>query len=371
MFADVELPDHEYAKVYVDVHGWDNAYTMIMEKLKEFPNKKKVAFMCGGDGFIREFDKLSGIINRIVSNTDILKEHIVLVIGSMCVQNTIDVFNECVATRNWDKDLPIIIENAWEVATRYHMNEDYNIIFDSTPRIKDKFMLFFNGEARPDRGFMLANLLKHDLVGRAFVSAYHTVDYYLNDIWLTLDHSDAKEKTGLTNDLIEQFIIHRDKFPIELNRTGHLTTNSNSFHTKNDNTYFNNSYFSLVHETIFYKDSYNGFGHIPTLFLTEKTYKVISAKHPFIVAQRPGILAALRNEGYKTFSPFIDETYDTIEDDVSRLHAIKDEILRLSTYSDDQWIKFQHDVKSIVDHNFDLLMSRNTHRYRRIVNDGD
>jgi hypothetical protein len=100
------------------------------------------------------------------------------------------------------------------------------------------------------------------------------------------------------------------------------------------------------------------------LFLTEKTYKVIAAKHPFIVAQRPRVLEVLRAEGYKTFHPYIDESYDLIENDVERLHAIKNEVLRLSTYSDEQWLEFQHNVKPIVDHNFELLKARSKITYR-------
>ena len=90
----------------------------------------------------------------------------------------------------------------------------------------------------------------------------------------------------------------------------------------------------------------------------EKTYKVISAKHPFILMHRPYVLRELRNSGYQTFHPYIDEMYDTIEDDELRLEYIINEIERLYKFTDDEWIKFQTDVQSILLHNFNLLSSR-------------
>jgi hypothetical protein len=188
------------------------------------------------------------------------------------------------------------------------------------------------------------------------------VDIYKN-LWLT-NGGDPHVVSGLTQDLIDILFENAQMFPIELSRANYYTDISNSFHPKDDHHFFNDSYFSLVHETIYYNNSFYSSGHIPTLFLTEKTYKVIAAKHPFIIAQRPSILNALRKEGYKTFHPFIDESYDLLEDDVERLHYIRNEVLRLSKYSDDDWLLFQQNVKSIVDYNFNLLQTRTSKIYK-------
>ena len=44
-----------------------------------------------------------------------------------------------------------------------------------------------------------------------------------------------------------------------------------------------------------------------------------------------GILEKIRSFGFKTFSPWIDESYDTIANNYQRLEAIKQEIDRIST----------------------------------------
>ena len=56
--------------------------------------------------------------------------------------------------------------------------------------------------------------------------------------------------------------------------------------------------------------------------LTEKTFKAIALEMPFILVAPAGSLAYLREYGFETFSPYIDETYDTIKDDIGRIEAV-------------------------------------------------
>jgi hypothetical protein len=56
--------------------------------------------------------------------------------------------------------------------------------------------------------------------------------------------------------------------------------------------------------------------------LTEKALRPIACGHPFILASTPGILQYLKQYGFKTFSLYIDESYDHVQDPVQRLEAI-------------------------------------------------
>lgn len=58
------------------------------------------------------------------------------------------------------------------------------------------------------------------------------------------------------------------------------------------------------------------------LHLTEKVFRPIACKKPFILAATQGSLAYIRSYGFKTFGDFIDERYDDIADPVERLKAI-------------------------------------------------
>ena len=81
-------------------------------------------------------------------------------------------------------------------------------------------------------------------------------------------------------------------------------------------------------------------------------------KHPFILVGAWKSLWHLKKQGYKTFSPFIDESYDEIEDDFERLFAITREVVRLSKFTDAHRILWQHSIKSIVEHNYQTLISK-------------
>jgi 16S rRNA G966 N2-methylase RsmD len=66
---------------------------------------------------------------------------------------------------------------------------------------------------------------------------------------------------------------------------------------------------------------------------------------------RPYCLRVLREQGYKTFSPYIDESYDTIENDDLRFEAIVKEIKRLNNFTGGDWEVWQTGIKEIVEFN--------------------
>jgi hypothetical protein len=66
----------------------------------------------------------------------------------------------------------------------------------------------------------------------------------------------------------------------------------------------------------------------------------------------------LQDRGFKTFSPWIDESYDTIEDDDARISAIMTEVERLCEFTDEQWIEWQNGIKDIVEHNFKFMFEQ-------------
>jgi hypothetical protein len=86
-----------------------------------------------------------------------------------------------------------------------------------------------------------------------------------------------------------------------------------------DSVDFNNSGISVVLETVF--DS--------RIHLTEKTLRPLACGHPFMLAAGAGSLELLKYYGFKTFSPYINESYDSIKDDDLRLQAIVSEMKRI------------------------------------------
>ena len=143
---------------------------------------------------------------------------------------------------------------------------------------------------------------------------------------------------------------------------------------------FRSAYFGIITETKYFHDrntTVEG-AIVPdtedTFFLdcitfTEKTYKFISGKIPFILVGMPKSLRVLNDSGYKTFHPYINETYDNIEDDELRLVAIADEIERLCGLSDDEWLEIQRELIPRLEHNYQLLLNQGKTLLQMVIND--
>lgn len=106
-------------------------------------------------------------------------------------------------------------------------------------------------------------------------------------------------------------------------------------------------------------------------FLSEKTFKPIACYHPFIIAGNKDSLFRLRELGYKTFSPFIDESYDRLST-WPRMTAITKELSRINSMSTSDKLEWFRNIKPILDYNYNVLKSRsskNSSTYLKIIED--
>jgi hypothetical protein len=118
-----------------------------------------------------------------------------------------------------------------------------------------------------------------------------------------------------------------------------------------------NTYLSLVTESIFFQDDLN----FPTGFLSEKIWKPIGHCQPFIFAGPSKSLRYIREKyNFKTFHPFIDESYDDENDDMIRIKMIEIEVEKFSKKSKLEKKQFLNDVKDICTHNQNLFLSLGT-----------
>tara|TARA_B110000483_G_scaffold221334_1_gene277206 strand:- start:2129 stop:3157 length:1029 start_codon:yes stop_codon:yes gene_type:complete len=121
--------------------------------------------------------------------------------------------------------------------------------------------------------------------------------------------------------------------------------------------YYQNSLVNIIQETYFYS---------PEIHLTEKTFKPIAFKQPFIMIGAKGSLRHLKDLGFKTFSDFWDESYDSQEDS-KRMITIFKLINEISNWSQDQKIQLTKDVKSILDYNcnhFDTMKHQELEHFK-------
>lgn len=116
------------------------------------------------------------------------------------------------------------------------------------------------------------------------------------------------------------------------------------------------AYINLVTETKFFEPD--------SIFLTEKIFKPIVGMQPFIVVGSCNILKTLRDDGYQTFHPFINEEYDNIENNEERMKAIFREINRISELKKTDLARLIKKLATRCIHNYKHWKHLKTSHYR-------
>lgn len=110
---------------------------------------------------------------------------------------------------------------------------------------------------------------------------------------------------------------------------------------------YNRSYLCVVAET---EASADGF------FISEKISKPLILAQPFVVFGGTGFLKHLRNLGFQTFSPWIDESYDDIENNLQRVDAIVNAVKQFADLTTDQQLEILDKIKPATEHNRRLVL---------------
>ena len=95
-------------------------------------------------------------------------------------------------------------------------------------------------------------------------------------------------------------------------------------------------------------------------FLTEKIFRNIHYRKPFILVGQQDTLAEFRKLGYKTYNELFDESYDLEKDNDDRLTKVFSQIKRLIDEPDDFWQKNKDKLDAIHKHNLDNYENRLT-----------
>jgi len=86
-----------------------------------------------------------------------------------------------------------------------------------------------------------------------------------------------------------------------------------------------------------------------SLFLTEKTYKPLAFKHPFMLMSGVGALAYLKSQGFETFDNIFDESYDTTDVFQDKLNIILNNVINF------KGAPFDQETIRRTEHNYNLF----------------
>jgi len=218
--------------------------------------------------------------------------------------------------------------------------------------VRQKHYLTYNGYMSDHRVKLLAFLLEKDLLDKGLSSFFYYDEEQLPqeyiDEYFVIHPDIIKDKTMISK--IQKIIpysfdlIGKGSYLEEFNADSNGINITSQFST----------YFNIVTENRWNETRFENGIPIPKRqpsFFTEKVCKPLLTFQPFIVIGLWGSLKTLKRMGFKTFSPFIDESYDEVIDFDERFSMIEKEIKRLCDMSLEEIHKWYWEMEDILLHN--------------------
>lgn len=297
---------------------------------------------------VREALPVKSLIDFLDSNI-VPFEKIIILVCSEQSKRLID--DETI--KRYGKKLKVINVNYFEY---FYASKNVDNCKNFLSYKKDKkFNMLIRNTDHSYKILFYAGLIRNNLINDEADISFFDYNYYTKQkltkefIFELIDYFDATDNDLLpyareNYDHIKQFIpkkILTDDGPICDSQHGPYAT-------------FARSLFSVTIETQYCIDYH----------LTEKTFKPIAVKVPFIMFCGAGALRDLKNMGYKTFHPYINEAYDNETDDLKRLYMILDEINRLASMSFDDLKLHLAPLEPILEHNYQNFIARKTDPFK-------
>lgn len=338
---------------------WDIDLVIHCYKKLITTSKSKIYFNVLGEAFPKNIlDDITKISRILSSEKNISEKHIFFVSGAENVKENVKHFYHAVKKYNWF-NFSLILNNTYEKAASELVlhNDLFYEKFKNLNHNKNKIFLCFNRTPREHRCALLAELYKNNLIEKSFVSFHNCppniFDKFKIQEFSLIENFFSKSQNTYLKILEENL----PNLPITLNLN---SDNLNPHNILDDFEYFKNSHLSIVTESKFFVDEvYDDLNWFDVTtdgyFFTEKTWKPILARHPFILMGRPGSLEILKRKGYCSFSPYIDESYDMIQNDNDRFDAIISELVRLSRLNSRDWEYFVDKTTPLVEINYQNL----------------
>ena len=132
-----------------------------------------------------------------------------------------------------------------------------------------------------------------------------------------------------------------EKLPMYIDRKS--LKNISGF-TEWDDSFYKDTFFSYLYESYAYNNK--------TIYITEKFWKTVLNFHPTLLVTNPHALLYLKQRGYKTFSPFIDESDDEEEDFNVRSEMLLAEVHKLCQMSKIELLSWYEDQEDILKYNY-------------------
>ena len=216
--------------------------------------------------------------------------------------------------------------------------------------IQKKYITFnrITGNSRVYRSFFIAELQRLGLLEQGHVSyseqcPVHNTHYRENMLSSVNEHQLSFEYVAGSISALDQI-----SFPLRIDyKTRPAIPNGSQSLSAIDECM--ESFLHVVTETCFWEDKEH---------LTEKIFKPIVARQPFVLLGCANNLKYLKDYGFRTFDSWWDESYDAIEDPIQRLQAVVKIIQKISSLTTHELEDLLKDMSSVLEHNYRRFYSQ-------------
>jgi len=282
--------------------------------------------MSGMKGTQTEFDFL--LIQKWCDNSGLPSSNVHYICGN--------VLSDQVAKRQGCSFnvIPLTVQDIW-----INIEDFPNKIMDFNPT--DEKYLYLNYSRRPryHRVFFYSSLLKEGI--------FHKGTNSFNDMGWPLPINQLHRSDPMVVEHAKE--LYRMS-PVLIDREN-ASDDITLYMNLND---YERTFISVVTETLYEED---------TLFNSEKIWKPIIMGHPFILLGNQYHLQWLRDQGFKTFGKWIDESYDTEPRMEDRSNKIISELKRLGEMDINELKRIREEMNEVCRFNKDHMRNRVKQRF--------
>tara|TARA_B100000029_G_scaffold469905_1_gene508251 strand:- start:3720 stop:5087 length:1368 start_codon:yes stop_codon:yes gene_type:complete len=344
----------------------DNIFNHIPEKVLEDvrSNKCKIIIDFGYEGFGSErqdtilFKPLLELLHKILKRFSLPQENIIYMDANVILDG-----------KHMGLNLPTKVSyihyeycaiDWWRFtmmhpSTMYHGNEisdgNKKRWLDTKDKLRDKYFLSFNRLPKEQRIALVLMLEKYNLLDKGYVSFGNITEECKTDPYTEWQVNLNWEYYNKELKPYEKTLMKKLPLVIDRENLDELKYSFELF----DISYYLNSYFQIVTENQFtdFEDQ---------LQFSEKVWKPITNFQPFILLGDHLQMSTLRDWGFKTFEPYIDESYDDCLNITDRFRAVEKEILKLCMMSPQEIHEWYWSMEDILIHNYN-------HFYENFIKD--
>src|SRR5574337_635843 len=223
------------------------------------------------------------------------------------------------------------------------MTQNLKYNYNNYPKIK-KFLIFNRRWANhPNRTFLLYHLVKNNIIDNSYIS-FSKTEIDNNETYRDClnRHLIYFPDTVIDNSIVDTI---ENSLPLVLD---HENLGDDLTFAKFDNTeyLYNTSFINIVTETNFISN---------IIHITEKTFKPMLYRQPFIILGSKNFLKHIKEMGFKTFENCWSEDYDLEEDNSKRFRMIINLIIEINSWDTDKQQEVLRRCRSSVIHNYILL----------------